>query len=91
MRHVSAAWAHIAVFGAAGAVASLPALWLGSAFTPYENTSHVVTWVLVGAALCGACTAGGRAIAFAARHRRETRAAAPDPEDVFLDSIDREQ
>ncbi|MFL0564455.1 hypothetical protein ACH0CG_01755 [Microbacterium sp. 179-I 1D1 NHS] len=87
MRRVTSTWTHLAVFWAVGAVASLPALWLGSAFTPYENTQQAITWILVGAVLCGTCASAGRAIAFGARTRRERRAATPDPEDELLDAL----
>ncbi|CAL4860234.1 hypothetical protein [Microbacterium sp. MM2322] len=89
LQNVSRKWTHLAAFWALGTAASVPILWLGSAFTPYENTSQAVFWILGAAVLSGLCSAAGRAIAFAARRRREKRALIPEPEDVLWDDATR--
>lgn len=79
LRFAEPGWLHIVAFWILGAVTSVPAVWIGVAFTPYENTSQAIGWILIGAAACGVCTATGRAVALAASRRRERRARMPKP------------
>lgn len=89
LRNVAQRWVHVVVFGALGAVASVPVMWLMIPWTGLDGEPRLEYRILGVAVLAGLFAAAGRALAFAARARREQRPPRPaDPEDVILDALE---
>lgn len=73
MRRVPGMLAHVATFWVLGAVASVGVLWLIFVALSPARSPFFEPVILLGAAVCGICTAIGRLVAFGSRRGHDKR------------------